>query len=105
MDFGCGSSRAAAVCAPLERRDTACLMLEVVVDAPAMLAVSDAMIVAEAVDTRIYLTAADATPRTVVQDGLARLAEQRLPVAGTILNKVDIRKTHDPYAEGYGYDT
>ncbi len=76
----------------------------VVVDAPAMLAVSDAMIVAETVDTRIYLVSADATPRAAVQDGLGRLAEMRLPVAGLVLNKVDTRKSHDPYAEGYGYE-
>lgn len=76
----------------------------VIVDAPAMLAVSDAMIVAEAVDTRVYLVAADSTPRAAVQDGLGRLSEMGFPVAGLVLNKVDVRKSHDPYAEGYGYE-
>lgn len=77
----------------------------VVVDAPAMLAVSDALIVAEAVDTRVFLVAADSTPRVAVQDGLARLNEMRLAVAGLVLNKIDVRKSGDPYAEGYGYET
>ena len=76
----------------------------VVVDAPAMLAVSDALIVAEAVDTRVFLVAADSTPRAAVQDGLARLNEMRLAVAGLVLNKIDVRKSADPYAEGYGYE-
>lgn len=76
----------------------------VVVDAPAMLAVSDAMIVAEVVDTRVYLVASNATPRLAVRDGIARLSEMGLSVAGMVLNKVDVRNGPDPYAEGYGYD-
>ncbi len=76
----------------------------VIIDAPAMLAVSDAMIVAEAVDTRLYLVAGSETPRAAVKAGLARLSEMNLGVMGVILNKVDARTGPDPYAEGYSYD-
>ena len=76
----------------------------VVVDAPAMLAVSDGLILAEVVDTRVYLVASNTTPRVAVRDGLSRLSEMGFGVVGTILNKVDARSSPDPYAEGYRYD-
>ncbi|MEX0284246.1 MAG: GumC family protein [Paracoccaceae bacterium] len=75
----------------------------VIVDAPAMLAVSDTMIVSEAVDTRIFLVAADDTPRSAVQDGLTQMAKAGLTITGLVLNKMDARKSPDPYAEGYTY--
>ncbi len=77
----------------------------VIVDAPAMLAVSDTMIIAETVDNRVFLVSADDTPRAAVQDALGQLADAGLPVSGLILNKIDTKKSPDPYSEGYSYDS
>ena len=76
----------------------------VIIDAPALMAVSDAMILAQVVDTRIYVVGYDSTPRSVVIEGLSRLSRMRLGVAGIVLNKLDPRKSPDPYSEGYDYD-
>ncbi|RVT86917.1 hypothetical protein DXV76_02170 [Rhodobacteraceae bacterium CCMM004] len=76
----------------------------VLIDAPAVLAVSDALILAQVVDTRVYMVRWDSTPRAAVAQGLAKLAELRLPVSGMVLNKVDARRSPDPYAEGYTYE-
>ncbi|KAF0675861.1 GumC family protein [Profundibacterium mesophilum] len=77
----------------------------VLIDAPALLAVSDAMILAQVVDTRVYLVAWNATPRAAVSEGLARLAEMRLPIDGIILNKFDQGRSSDPNAKGYTYES
>lgn len=76
----------------------------VVIDAPALMAVSDAMILAQAVDSRVYVVEYDSTPRSVVLEGLSKLSRARLAVDGIVLNKLDPRKSPDPYSEGYGYD-
>lgn len=76
----------------------------VIIDAPALMVVSDAMILAQAVDSRIYVVGYDSTPRSVVTEGLARLGRMRLGVSGIVLNKLDPRKSPDPYSEGYDYD-
>jgi polysaccharide biosynthesis transport protein len=75
----------------------------VLIDSPAIVAVADALILAQAVDSRLYLVEYDKTPRAVVTDGLARLSKMQLNVEGMILNKVDVKKAHDPNAAGYEY--
>lgn len=75
----------------------------VLIDSPALLAVADALIPAQVVDARLYVVEYDTTPRQVVLDGLALLSDMRLSVNGIILNKVDPRRGHDPYAAGYSY--
>jgi Mrp family chromosome partitioning ATPase len=76
----------------------------VIVDAPALLAVPDALIVAQEVETNIFLVSCDQTPRDAVQRGLATLSEMGITVHGLILNKVDARKPTNPLEGGYGYD-
>lgn len=73
----------------------------VLVDAPALLAVSDGLIVAQAVDTRLYVVAAGETPRDAVQRGLAQLADRRAPATELVLNKADPRHGPDAYAREY----
>lgn len=76
----------------------------VIIDSPAMMVVSDAMILAQVVDTRVYVVGYDSTPRSVVMEGLARLSKMRLSVAGVVLNKLDPKSSPDPYSKGYEYD-
>lgn len=76
----------------------------VLIDAPALLAVSDAMVLAPLVDHRFYVVGYDATPRGAVLDGLGVMRDLRLPIDGAIFNKVDVRRSPDAYAGGYSYD-
>ncbi len=76
----------------------------VLIDAPAMLAVSDALIVAQVVDTRIFAVKWDATPRRSVLEGIAALEDVGLDVDGLVLTMVDPDKSPDAKATGYTYD-
>jgi len=76
----------------------------VLIDAPAMLAVSDALVVAQVVDTRIFVVKWDETPRRAVADGIGALAEMDLDVAGVVLSMVDPARSPDAQATGYTYD-
>jgi succinoglycan biosynthesis transport protein ExoP len=76
----------------------------VIIDAPALLAVPDALIVAQEVETNFFVVGCDQTSRDAVQRGLATLAELGIEVHGLILNKVGSRKTVDPLQGGIGYD-
>ena len=60
----------------------------VIIDGPALLAVADAIIIARAADTRLYLIEHDETERSAVRDGLSMLYEMSMGVDGVILNKV-----------------
>lgn len=76
----------------------------VIVDAPALLAVPDALIVAQEVQTNLFLVSADHTTRDMVGRGLTTLSEMGIEIRGLILNKVDPRRSSDPFEGGYGYD-
>ncbi|MEM9248039.1 MAG: polysaccharide biosynthesis tyrosine autokinase [Pseudomonadota bacterium] len=76
----------------------------VLIDAPAMLAVSDALVVAQVVDTRVFMVKWDATPRRSVLDGLAALEDVGLGVHGLVFTMVDPERSPDAQATGYSYD-
>ncbi len=76
----------------------------VIVDAPALLAVSDGLVLAQVVDTRLLIVGWDSTPRRAVATGLDQLAEMRLEIAGIAMSKVDPSRSPEPKIEGYSYD-
>ena len=76
----------------------------VLIDAPALLAVSDALVLAQVVDTRVFLVRWETTPRKAVAQGLAALEEAGLPLTGTALTMVDPAKSPDTYAESYAHE-
>lgn len=75
----------------------------VLVDAPALLAVSDGLVVGQAVDASIYLVRWGLTPRKAVLKGLSDCEEAGLAIAGTVMTIVDPRLSPDVYAGGYAY--
>ncbi|MFT7592982.1 MAG: succinoglycan biosynthesis transport protein ExoP [Paracoccaceae bacterium] len=77
----------------------------VIIDAPALLAVSDGMILAQVVDTRVYVVEYDNTPRSVVAEGLSKLSKMRLGITGVVFSKLNPRTSPDPYSKGYTYDS
>ncbi|MEO8243085.1 MAG: polysaccharide biosynthesis tyrosine autokinase [bacterium] len=76
----------------------------VIVDAPAILAVSDALIVAQEVRTNFFLVSCDDTRRDLVQRSLTTLSEMGIEIRGLILNKVDPQRFSNPLEGGYGYE-
>lgn len=74
----------------------------VLVDTPPLLAVTDARIVAERVDSVVIVVEWRNTPREIVRQALAVLGNAQNKIAGIVLNKVDFGKMKR-YGYGYGY--
>lgn len=62
----------------------------VVIDLPPVLAVSDALAIARALDEAILVVRWEGTPREAAQAALRELRAVELPVAGVVLNAVDL---------------
>ena len=82
----------------------------VIVDAPPVGGMADALVIASLVDAVILVAEGDRTTRTVAADGVAQLASVGGLVAGAILNRVDVKRNAyylsryaTGYYGGYGY--
>lgn len=73
----------------------------VLLNGPALLAVSDALLMAKLVDQRVYVVEHDKTPREAVTRGLNTLSDAGLQVSGVVLTKVDLSRHAEPYAASY----
>nr|WP_281273241.1 polysaccharide biosynthesis tyrosine autokinase [Rhodovulum robiginosum] len=76
----------------------------VLVDAPALLAVSDALVLAQAVDTTVYLVRWDSTRRGDVERGLSALSEMGIKVDGVVMTMIDPKESAAAYAKEYVYN-
>jgi capsular exopolysaccharide synthesis family protein len=82
----------------------------VVLDAPPVLRVTDALLVAPHCDATLYVCAADATPWPALRQGLDALHGVRAHVAGLVLNRFTPRSgrstygAYGQYGERYGAD-
>lgn len=75
----------------------------IVLDAPPILAVSDAKVIGLMADKMLYVVKWDGTPRALVQSGLKETVEAGIDLAGTVLSQVNVKK-HSKYGYGdYGY--
>jgi Mrp family chromosome partitioning ATPase len=75
----------------------------IVLDAPPILAVSDAKVIGLLADKMLYAVKWDSTPRALVQSGLKETIESGIDLAGTVLTQVNVKK-HAKYGYGdYGY--
>jgi exopolysaccharide transport family protein len=71
----------------------------VIVDTPPIMAVVDAALIGQKVDTMVYVVRWSSTPREVVGEGLKQLAKFNVKLAGLVLAQVDLRDRRQ-----YGYD-
>ena len=72
-------------------------------DAPPVLAVSDARVTGQLVDKMLYIVKWDSTPRGLVQTGIRVAKDAKLDLAGVVLTQVNLKK-HARYGYGdYGY--
>ncbi|MBL6952718.1 MAG: polysaccharide biosynthesis tyrosine autokinase [Alphaproteobacteria bacterium] len=72
---------------------------QVIIDAPPILAVSDIKVIGQYSDKIIYCIKWNDTPREAAVAGLRQVIDAHLPLAGTVLTHVDVKK-HAQY--GYG---
>jgi capsular exopolysaccharide synthesis family protein len=70
----------------------------VILDAPPVLAVPDARVIAQEVDAVLYAVKWDDTPRSAIREGLRLLATVNVRPAGLVLTQVDLKGM-----ERYGY--
>ncbi len=75
----------------------------VVVDTPPVIAVSDSAVVSKLVDTTVYLVRWTSTPREVVMQGIKRLTDYNVKVAGVVLNQVNLEEQKQYGYGDYGY--
>jgi capsular exopolysaccharide synthesis family protein len=71
----------------------------VIIDTPPVMAVADAALIGQKVDTTVYVVRWSATPREVVSEGLKQLAKFNIKIAGIVLSQVDLQDKRQ-----YGYD-
>lgn len=79
----------------------------IVIDAPPVLAVSDALVLSHLADATLFLVRWERTPRAIAIGALKALRSQGGRVAGAVLSRVNVRK-HAKYGYGdsayyYGY--
>lgn len=75
----------------------------IIIDAPPILAVSDAKIIGQIADKMLYTVQWDSTPKKLVQAGLRAATDANIDLAGAVLTQVNTRK-HARYGYGdYGY--
>lgn len=71
----------------------------VILDAPPLLAVSDAVILSHLADVTVFVVRWESTPREAVGNALDLLRKAGAPIGGVVLTQVDVKK-HAHY--GYG---
>lgn len=75
---------------------------KIIIDTAPTQAVSDPLVVAQNVDSVIYVVKADNTRQPQIKNGLGRLLETKANIAGVILNQVDMNKS-EQYEAFHGY--
>jgi len=71
----------------------------VIIDTPPIMAVADAAIIGQKVDTTIYVARWSSTPREVIGNGIKQLLKYNVKLAGLVLSQVDLQNRKQ-----YGYD-
>lgn len=75
----------------------------VVVDAPPVMGLADAPLVASAVEATVYVIEAHSTPISLIRLALQRLEASRANILGVALTKFQSEKSHYGYGYDYGY--
>ena len=77
----------------------------IVIDTPPVLAVPDARVIAQNVDSVVYMVRWNATTRRMIRAGLDLLAQVNVPVAGLTLTRINHKRMdrYGYYGYGYGY--
>ena len=76
----------------------------IIVDAPPVMAVTDAAVVSNGVSGVLFVVGAEMTPRRTAQNALEQLAAARARVIGAVLNRVNVHRHSYYYAQYYRKD-
>ena len=76
----------------------------VIVDAPPVMAVTDAAVISNGMNGVVFVVGADMTPRRAAQMALDQLAMAQAKVIGAVLNRVNVHKHSYYYAQYYRQD-
>ncbi|HEX8412627.1 MAG TPA: polysaccharide biosynthesis tyrosine autokinase [Sphingomicrobium sp.] len=75
----------------------------VVVDAPPVMGLADALLIGSQVESVVYVIEAHSTQKNMARVALARLANANAPIVGAVLTKFDSKRAHYGYGYDYGY--
>ena len=80
----------------------------IIIDTPPLQAVSDSLVIAQQSDAVIYVVKSDDTGIRAVKNGIGRLINLNVNIAGVVLNKVDTKKmasneNYQGYYSDYAY--
>lgn len=75
----------------------------VVVDAPPVMGLADALLIGSRVESVIYVIESHSTQKTMARVALARLASANAPITGAVLTKFNTKRAHYGYGYDYGY--
>ncbi|EWH09408.1 putative exopolysaccharide biosynthesis protein [Catenovulum agarivorans DS-2] len=82
---------------------------KIVIDTPPVLPVSDSLVLAQLVDSVVYVLRADSSKLNVVNKGLGRLNDADVQIAGVVLNEVNMKNSfferHYSYTSYEAYPT
>ncbi|MFK8030326.1 MAG: GumC family protein [Gammaproteobacteria bacterium] len=78
----------------------------VIIDSPPILPVSDAAVLSSHADALVYVIKSDSTSVNKIQNGLSQLRRFNAPIAGVVLNQLNLSKAerYDDYGYYGGYD-
>jgi capsular exopolysaccharide synthesis family protein len=76
---------------------------QIVVDAPPVMGLADAPLVASHVDATVFVIEFRGTKRSVARVALERLRAANANLVGAVLTKFDVRRAHYGYGYDYGY--
>lgn len=71
----------------------------IIIDSPPIQAASDVLVLARLADSVLFLTRADDTKASTVRRALQQLRSTNAPLLGCVLNRVDVRRHQDAYAD------
>ncbi len=92
------SERLAAVVRQLRER-----FQYIILDAPPVIQVSDAIVLAHLADGVVFVVKAETTPHTAAQDAVKRLLGARANLLGAVLSQLNLRRAQHYYGYRYGY--
>lgn len=75
----------------------------IVIDSPPLVAVTDSAIISTLVDGTVFVLRAHSTTRALAGQGMRTLADVDAPIAGAVLNAVDLTKHEYAYRHYYYY--
>ncbi len=64
----------------------------IILDTPPVMAVSDALVLSDKVDAAIFMVRWDKTPKPLVNAAIKLIKNCNIPIAGTVLNRVNLEK-------------